>query len=290
MHERGRDARPEHASFTPAAAASVAKYSTTRSGKFDVVLVHFDPANIQATLAYWSDFLGSKKVEALEPYMWVYCQNGAMEDHLQLLPLIEMSRSGGTIVQLANVGRESHAYLQHITQHYHELAQHTLFSQDLPDPGFHFPRFENMFHARIGFLPLSWVNKGDCFNDYHPGQPSISQLFAMLSKSFCRPEGFTAAFQGRFVVSRQRILGQTLETYLYLLDLISAPPEHWIHKYWDAEEFKHPANPALGHALERTWSVAFDCHEPWRFLNCEQCDAKDNQDCGPDSCACYDKF
>jgi hypothetical protein len=76
---------------------------------------------------------------------------------------------------------------------------------------------QNMFHARIGFLPLSWVNKGDCFNDYHPGQPSISQLFAMLSKSFCRPEGFTAAFQGRFVVSRQRILGQTLETYLYLL-------------------------------------------------------------------------
>jgi hypothetical protein len=84
----------------------------------------------------------NKQVEALEPYMWVYCQNGAMEDHLQLLPLIEMSRSGGTIVQLANVGRESHAYLQHITQHYHELAQHTLFSQDLPDPGFHFPRFE----------------------------------------------------------------------------------------------------------------------------------------------------
>jgi hypothetical protein len=33
---------------------------------------------------------------------------------------------------------------------------------------------------------------------------------------------------------------------LSLQDLISAPPEHWIHKYWDAEEFKHPANPALG--------------------------------------------
>jgi len=76
---------------------------------------------------------------------------------------------------------------------------------------------QNMFHATTGFLPLSWVNMGDCFIDYHPGQPSMPQLFAMLSKSFCQLEGFTAAFQGRFVVSRKRILGQTLETYLYLL-------------------------------------------------------------------------
>ena len=29
-----------------------------------------------------------------------------------------------------------------------------------------------------------------------------------------------------------------------------------------------------GHAVERTWSVAFGCTEAWRFQNCEQCDAK----------------
>jgi len=88
----------------------------------------------------------TEQVEAMEPYVWVYCQNRDMEAHSQLQPLTEISRSGGTIVQLDNVGRESHAYLQHITQHYHELAEHTLFSQDLPDPAFLPRRFE-VFHT-----------------------------------------------------------------------------------------------------------------------------------------------
>lgn len=57
----------------------------------------------------------------------------------------------------------------------------------------------------------------DCLNDQHPGQPSVSQLYALLTKSFCPAEGFTAAFQGQFVVSRSRIHRQTLETYAYLL-------------------------------------------------------------------------
>jgi hypothetical protein len=74
-----------------------------------------------------------------------------------------------------------------------------------------------MFHPTIGFLSLSWVNVANCLNDYHPGKPSVSQLFALLSKSFCPAEGFTASFQGQFVVSRKRILRQTLDTYRYLL-------------------------------------------------------------------------
>lgn len=99
--------------------------------------------------------------------------------------------------------------------HVMHFCHHPPFNHFLGSERVHL--LQNMFHATTGFLPLSWVNMGDCFNDHHPGQPSVSQLFAMLSKSFCRLEGFTAAFQGRFVVSRKRILGQTLETYLYLL-------------------------------------------------------------------------
>lgn len=61
LHVRGHATGPEHAS-SPPAAAPAANNSTARSGQLDVVLVHFDPANIQATLAYWLDFLGSEKV------------------------------------------------------------------------------------------------------------------------------------------------------------------------------------------------------------------------------------
>ena len=74
-----------------------------------------------------------------------------------------------------------------------------------------------MFHETVGFLPLSWVNVASCLNDFHPGQPSVPQLYALLSKRFCPAEGFVAAFQGQFVVSRKRIHKQSLETYRYLL-------------------------------------------------------------------------
>ena len=33
---------------------------------------------------------------------------------------------------------------------------------------------------------------------------------------------------------------------LAMQELLSAPREHWIHEYWPDEEFKNPANPALG--------------------------------------------
>ena len=73
------------------------------------------------------------QVVALRPYVWLYCQNSEWQDHARLLPLTEHSRFGGRLVRLENVGRESHAYLVHITHHYGELAQHTLFSQDMPN-------------------------------------------------------------------------------------------------------------------------------------------------------------
>ena len=48
----------------------------------------------------------------------------------QLQPFVQC---GGDIVRLANAGRESHVYLQHINRHYEDLAEHTLFSQDEPN-------------------------------------------------------------------------------------------------------------------------------------------------------------
>ena len=79
---------------------------------------------------------------ALRPYVWLYCQNSEWKNHTLLLPLTQHSRFGGRLVMLENVGRESHAYLVHITDHYDELAQHTLFSQDMPNFDFLPRRFQ----------------------------------------------------------------------------------------------------------------------------------------------------
>ena len=70
------------------------------------------------------------QVQKLQPYVWLYCQNENRTVDSDMAPLLKY---GGQVVHLENVGRESHAFLQHITGHYGDLADHTLFSQDIPE-------------------------------------------------------------------------------------------------------------------------------------------------------------
>ena len=51
-----------------------------------------------------------------------------------------------------NLGRESHAFLLHILQHYHELPNLVLFSQDEPEERLMRMRIEvKTIEGRIGF-------------------------------------------------------------------------------------------------------------------------------------------
>ena len=44
-----------------------------------------------------------------------------------------------------------------------------------------------------------------------------------------------------------------------------------------------------GHALERAWSLAFNCFEVWRQGNCYDCEMnKHHENCGRDACQCFD--
>ncbi len=70
------------------------------------------------------------QVKAWQPYVFIYTQSQDEAAIEQLRPFIQC---GGDIVRLANAGRESHVYLQHINRHYEDLADHTLFSQDEPN-------------------------------------------------------------------------------------------------------------------------------------------------------------
>jgi len=74
----------------------------------------------------------------LQPFVWLYCQNTRV-NMTGLLPLV---KGGGEMVHLDNVGREGHSYLQHITRHWEDLADHTLFTQDIPDARLMPLRFE----------------------------------------------------------------------------------------------------------------------------------------------------
>lgn len=76
---------------------------------------------------------------------------------------------------------------------------------------------QKMFDEKAtGFLPLSLVAHVPCTDEWLP-PGEISQIYSLLTHSFCPPEGYTAAYQGQFLVSKERILGQTWWVYKYLL-------------------------------------------------------------------------
>ena len=70
------------------------------------------------------------QVQQWQPYVFIYCQNEEMVDTSELAPLLKY---GGEVVHLKNIGRESHSFLTHIIDHHNDLADYTLFSQDIPD-------------------------------------------------------------------------------------------------------------------------------------------------------------
>ena len=77
------------------------------------------------------------QIKAQQPYVIIYCQNhDTLEtDTLQteLAPIL----SNGEIIHLDNLGREGRVFLWHIMNNFENLAEHTLFSQDLPDDEAH---------------------------------------------------------------------------------------------------------------------------------------------------------
>ena len=70
-------------------------------------------------------------MKAFKPYVYFYCQNEGMLDLGIIAPLVRH----GEVVHLENMGREGHVYLNHIITHYDNLADHTIFTQAIPDSG-----------------------------------------------------------------------------------------------------------------------------------------------------------
>ena len=61
--------------------------------------------------------------------MYVYCQNADLD--LNLDGFAPLMQHGEQVTHIDNVGRESHAYLEHIIRHYHDLPMHVIFSQSM---------------------------------------------------------------------------------------------------------------------------------------------------------------
>ncbi|GAA5890006.1 hypothetical protein JCM5296_003676 [Sporobolomyces johnsonii] len=122
-------------------------------------------------------------------------------------------------------------------------------------------------------------------------QSSRSWLIVRLSPTlpyaqFCPPTLQLSSWAAQFFVSRQRIVANPPSKYQRLRELLEAPEEHWI--YTEGAHFSWhgamgPTNPYLGHALERSWPVIFNCTDPNIASRCPD-DRYDKE-----ACQCFDR-
>tara|TARA_Y100001968_G_scaffold331882_1_gene388079 strand:+ start:856 stop:1563 length:708 start_codon:yes stop_codon:yes gene_type:complete len=165
------------------------------------------------------------------------------------------------LLELPNVGRESHTYLYHIVKNYNTLDKYLIFLQgridDLypitfSDPNDYIQKIKKYGYAvrRLALLgPLHWKDnlgieldqkyKSE-WNRYRIKRSNLG--FREFSKSFFPqiPWLVATSYGGCFGVSRERVLTHPKSFYLKLLNILN-----------------NSSNPIEGHYLERLWCYLF---------------------------------
>ncbi len=186
------------------------------------------------------------------------------------LPAVIYDKSGSNeisgAVALPNVGRESHTYLHHITRHYPNFPDYTLFLQGNP-----FPHLEPGTSAsELGEQARRFAARGMPFKGLayytlkcdHLGRPHqmkdprnkgkwagwnkdipVGQIYQELFQGPVPLQYHAKGCAGLFLISGTRILTRPLSTYQRALELVLADPQ-------DANN--------TGHAFERLWSIIFN--------------------------------
>ncbi len=170
------------------------------------------------------------------------------------------------IVNLKNVGRESHTWLYHIVTNYHNLSEANIFLQgridDLGCMSFKDPLdyLENINKygfsvSRYGLLgPLHWKDNIGIEKDlrykqkWESGEISRSLIgFRKFAKNLFPniPLFIATSYGGCFAVKRENIIKNDLSFYVDLLQIL--------------EQNK---NPIEGHYMERLWCYIFTQNKP----------------------------
>ncbi|WWC71206.1 uncharacterized protein I206_105159 [Kwoniella pini CBS 10737] len=264
-----------YASFGPVATSlpSISKENAIRrddwqtTSDYDIVLSHYnEDLNIMRESI---ESVRSRLPSTHSKRVIIYSKGSVDQDGLQ--ELLDMSDE---VVQIPNVGREGETYLSHIVRHYDtastNIAGHTIFMQPHVAWWWVFlPRLEKVLDKNTGFLSFGPYITHICGNDTH-GQfhPRMADIYSMFQMDFCPPEPVLGTWAGQFTVSRHRILENPFKVYANLRQKFHEPKDHWIFKegWWNNE----PSNPTLGHALERSWPMIFNCTDPLIEKQCDE--------------------
>lgn len=166
----------------------------------------------------------------------------------------------GKVVQLPNVGRESHTYLTYVLEHYDRLPDVVHFTQGRVS--------DHPFHARFEMIDLA-PDAGESANyapcRWHTGMDHRGRLLAyagqVLVSAGCGGEEWFRRhvdsdpdidldrmciyWNAIFSVRRERILSRPREYYERLLGLVDSN-----------------ASMEVCHYFERSWYYIFNCHRP----------------------------
>ena len=68
-----------------------------------MVIAHYSVTNVKKMVEFWLKFLAIPKIAALDPHVFIYCQNPELSDVTDLLfaPLLER----GEMIHMNNMGR-----------------------------------------------------------------------------------------------------------------------------------------------------------------------------------------
>ncbi|EGU10917.1 Proteophosphoglycan ppg4 [Rhodotorula toruloides ATCC 204091] len=262
---------------------------------FDIVVAHYDKP-----LPFFSDHLErvytAPLIRQSRRRTIVYHKGNLTEDALWS-GLGGVLREGtDEIYLLPNYGREGGTYLEHLIARYdptspsslnpyaRPLAHHTLFLQ--PHMAWDWiagSRLLYTLNPRTGFVSLSKYLTNLCGKDSEQGAVygGLKKVFEEVKGRECREDNeedrVLQTWSGQFVVSRERVRRNERGVYERLKDVIEVRA-----RFSSRPPSSSCANPAFGHALERSWPLLLHCPDTRIAMEC----ADDGWRAG--GCQCWD--
>ncbi|KAK6544722.1 hypothetical protein TWF694_001408 [Orbilia ellipsospora] len=249
--------------------SSQAAEINTQQWDLDIVVAHFkeDLKGLAKTLEKVQNVTS---VRGLRRRIFLYTKNKENNDKRKLRK-IARDLNITQAIYLPNEGREGGTYLHHIIQNYDNLSPHTLFLQANPhSPTSMLKTLQNYFYEDTGVLALGPYGTCECNNCRDIWSDvtwrRIGEMYTMTHESFC-PKDILISISAQMIAHRDHIRSTKLKAWKTIYDKlrygIGMDPKP---KWMVTEDI---TNPFLGHALERSWMVLFDCIKPELAKNCK---------------------
>jgi hypothetical protein len=180
---------------------------------------------------------------------------------------VRLSIGADKVIKLPNVGREGETYLHHIESRWDTLAKHTIYlTADLHFSRAFYRRLRTYFDpSRTGFLNLGLADSCNCENCgdqffWFDNAGLMPQYHSKIHNS-TECKDILISYKGEFLVSAARTRGIDKAIYNGLREAF-IDQNSWAHR----SKFLQGrpdlmSNPYFGYAVERMWSLIFQCSD-----------------------------